>query len=209
MSMTRRVMQLLIGLWLFGASVALLVRADLGLDPWDVLHQGLSETTGGSIGLVVVSASVLILLAWIPLRQRPGLGTIANVLLVGIFLDASLAVLPTPTSLPLRVGFLLVGIVGNAVATGLYIGARLGPGPRDGLMTGLAARGLSIRLARTLIEAGVLIPGWLLGGTVGVGTVAYALTIGPLAHILIPRLTVPVRPDPTGTPTSAMSVPKP
>lgn len=189
--MTRRVVQLLVGLWLFGASVALLVRSGLGLDPWDVLHQGLADRTGVSMGLVVVTASVLVLALWIPLRQRPGIGTLTNVVLVGVFLDLTLAVLPSPDSLVWRVSFLLAGIVANAVATGLYIGAGLGPGPRDGLMTGLAARGLSIRVARTLIEIAVLVPGWLLGGTVGVGTVAYALAIGPLAHIFIPLFTAP------------------
>ena len=191
MSTNSRVAQLLVGLWLFGASIALLVRADLGLDPWDVLHQGISRHAGVSIGLVVVLTSVVVLALWVPLRQRPGVGTLANVVLVGLSLDATLTALPAPTDLPLRVGFLVVGIVGNGVATGLYIGAGLGPGPRDGLMTGLAARGLSIRVARTVIEAAVLVVGWLLGGTVGVGTLAYALAIGPLAHVFIPRFATP------------------
>jgi len=193
MSMTRRAAQLLIGLWLFGASVALLVRSTLGLDPWDVLHQGLSEKTGVSIGLVVIATSVVVLALWVPLRQRPGVGTIANVVLVGLSLDSTLAFLPAPNELPWRIAFLVAGILGNAVATGLYIGAGLGPGPRDGLMTGLAARGVSIRVARTAIEISVLGLGWLLGGTVGVGTVAYALAIGPLAHIFIPLFTIPAR----------------
>lgn len=183
-------MQLLVGLWLFGASVALLVRAGLGLDPWDVLHQGISSRTGISIGAVVVATSVVVLVLWIPLRQRPGIGTLANVVLVGLALDLTLAVLPTPAGLPWRVAFLLAGILGNAIATGLYIGAGLGPGPRDGLMTGLAARGISIRVARTSIELTVLAAGWLLGGTVGVGTVAYALAIGPLAHVLLPLFAI-------------------
>lgn len=191
--MTRRFLQLLVGLWLFGASVALLVRAGLGLDPWDVLHQGIAERTGLSIGLVVIAVSVLVLAAWVPLRQRPGIGTLANAVLVGIALDATLAVLPTATQLPWQVAFLLLGILGNGVATGLYIGAGLGPGPRDGLMTGLAARGASIRVARTAIEIAVLGVGWLLGGTVGIGTVAYALAIGPLAHVFIPLFTVPTQ----------------
>lgn len=189
MSMTRRVTQLLVGLWLFGASVGLLVRADLGLDPWDVLHQGISRKSGISIGLVVIAVSVLVLALWIPLRQRPGFGTVANVVLVGVSLDATLSVLPAPDELPWQIVLLVAGILGNAVATGLYIGARLGPGARDGLMTGLAVRGVSIRLARTAIEVGVLALGWLLGGTVGLGTVAYALAIGPLAHIFIPLFT--------------------
>jgi len=193
MSTTRRAIRLLTGLGLFGSSVALLVRADLGLDSWDVLHQGISDRTGVSMGLVVVGASALVLALWVPLRQRPGWGTLANVLLVGLFLDLTLTVLPAPTHLFWRITFLLLGIVGNAVATGLYIGAGLGPGPRDGLMTGLAARGLSIRVARTLIEISVLIPGWLLGGTVGVGTLAYALAIGPLAHIFMPLFAIPTQ----------------
>jgi len=186
-------MQLLVGLWLFGASVALLVRAELGLDPWDVLHQGISGKSGISLGLVVIATSVFVLVLWVPLRQRPGIGTLANVLLVGVSLDATLAVLPAPTELPWQIAFLVAGILGSAVATGLYIGAGLGPGPRDGLMTGLAARGISIRIARTAIEVAVLALGWLLGGTVGLGTVAYALAIGPLAHIFIPLFTIPAR----------------
>jgi uncharacterized membrane protein YczE len=191
MSMTRRGVQLLGGLWLFGASVALLVRADLGLDPWDVLHQGISAHTGVSIGLVVIVVSVFVLALWVPLRQRPGAGTLANAVLVGLFLDATLTVLPVPTALLYRVAFLVVGVIGNAAATGLYIGARLGPGPRDGLMTGLAARGVSIRVARTAIEVTVLVAGWLLGGGVGVGTIAYALAIGPLAQAFITLFTIP------------------
>ena len=190
MSTTRRALQLLIGLWLFGASVALLVRSQLGLDPWDVLHQGLSERTGISIGVVVIVTSLIVLALWIPLRQRPGIGTLANVVLVGLSLDATLTVLPSVTALPWQLGFLAAGILGNGVATGLYIGAGLGPGPRDGLMTGLAARGGSIRLARTAIEIGVLGVGWLLGGTVGFGTVAYALAIGPLAQVFVPLFTI-------------------
>jgi uncharacterized membrane protein YczE len=191
MSMTRRALQLLVGLWLFGASVALLVRADLGLDPWDVLHQGISRRSDVPIGLVVIAVSIVVLSLWVPLRQRPGVGTLANLVLVGLCLEATLAVLPAPTDLPWRLAFLLVGIVGNGVATALYIGAGFGPGPRDGLMTGLAARGLSIRVARTSLEVTVLVVGWMLGGTVGVGTVAYALAIGPLAHIFIPLFTIP------------------
>lgn len=191
MSTTRRTVQLLVGLWLFGASVALLVRADLGLDPWDVLHQGIAGRTGVSIGIVVIATSVVVLALWIPLRQRPGVGTLANVVLVGLALDATIAVLPAPAELPWRLAFLVAGILGNAIATGLYIGAGLGPGPRDGLMTGLAARGMSIRAARTGIEITVLVIGWLLGGTVGVGTVAYAVAIGPLAHVFIPLFTIP------------------
>ena len=191
-----RVLQLYVGLTAYGASTAFLVEADLGLNPWDVLHQGLARHTGLSIGLVSIVVGALVLLLWIPLRQRPGLGTLSNVLVVGLAMDATLAVLPTVGSLPLQIGFLALGIVLNGAATGLYIGARFGPGPRDGLMTGFAARsGRSIRLVRTAIEVIVLAVGWMLGGTVGVGTVAYALAIGPLAHVFIPLFSTP-RPAP-------------
>jgi uncharacterized membrane protein YczE len=183
-------MNLYAGLVLFGVSVAFFVQARLGLDPWDVLHQGLSERTGVRIGTVAIVVGVIVLLLWIPLRQRLGVGTISNVILVGLTLDLALVVVPEPGPMPLRFLFLAIAIVMNAVATGLYIGAGLGPGPRDGLMTGLAARGYSLRVVRTAIELGVLAIGWLLGGTVGVGTALFALTIGPLVHVLIPRLTV-------------------
>jgi len=194
MSKTRAVAQLLGGLWLFGASIALLLRADLGLDPWDVLHQALAQRLDVRVGAVVIATSVVVLALWIPLRQRPGVGTVANVVLVGVALEATLAVLPSPTALGWRIGLLVAAILGNAVATGLYLGAGLGPGPRDGLMTGLAAHGVSLRLARTSIEATVLVAGWALGGTVGIGTVAYCLAIGPLAQVFIPRLSPHVPP---------------
>ncbi|MGY0005424.1 membrane protein YczE [Micromonospora sp. I033] len=195
-----RLVRLLAGLALFGASVALMVRADLGLSSWDVLHQGLAGRTGLPLGWVVNGVALLVLLLWFPLRQRPGVGTVANVALVGLALDAVLAILPPVSALPARIGLLLLGILLNGVATGLYLGARLGPGPRDGLMTGLAARGLPIGRVRTLIELAVLGLGWLLGGTVGPGTLLYALAIGPLAQFLIPRLAVPApgRPATTG-----------
>jgi uncharacterized membrane protein YczE len=175
------------GLTLFGVSLALMVRADLGLGPWDVFHQGIADRIGLSIGLVVNLTAVAVLLLWIPLRQRPGLGTISNVVLVGLVTDATLALLPAPDGLAVRGALLVAGILANAVATALYIGAGLGPGPRDGLMTGLAARGHSIRLVRTAIEVTVLLVGWLLGGSVGLGTVLYAFTIGPLVGLLMPR----------------------
>ncbi|NES26614.1 hypothetical protein GCE86_29400 [Micromonospora terminaliae] len=195
-----RLVRLLAGLALFGASVALMVRADLGLSSWDVLHQGLAARTGLPLGWVVNGVALLVLLLWFPLRQRPGVGTVANVALVGLALDAVLAVLPPLSALPARIGLLLLGVLLNGVATGLYLGARLGPGPRDGLMTGLAARGLPVGRVRTGIELAVLAVGWLLGGTVGPGTLLYALAIGPLAQFLIPRLAVPApgRPAPTG-----------
>lgn len=186
----RRLIQLYAGLILFGSSLALMVLSGLGLDPWDVFHQGLAAQTGLSLGTVVIGVGVVVMLLWIPLRQRPGIGTLSNVVVVGLAVDATLLLLPSPEAVTLRVAFLIVGIVGNAVATALYIGAGLGPGPRDGLMTGLAQRGISVRFARTSIEVSILAAGWLLGGTVGIGTVLYAVGIGPLVHILLPRLTV-------------------
>lgn len=187
----RRLVQLYAGLLLFGVSMALLVRAQLGVIPWDVLHQGLSRQLGVSMGSVVIAVSLLLLLAWIPLRERPGIGTISNALVIGLTLDATLEVLPPVDAVPLRVLLVLTGVLLNAVATASYIGVHLGPGPRDGLMTGLVRRtGRSVRLVRTSIEAAVVLVGWLLGGTVGVGTVVYALAIGPLVQFLLPRLSV-------------------
>jgi uncharacterized membrane protein YczE len=190
---SRRLTQLLLGLVLYGASMALMIESGLGLDPWDVFHQGLAQTTGIRFGVVVIVVSVLVLLLWIPLRQRPGVGTVANVVVIGVAVEGALAALPAPGPLWARAGFLVAGIVLNGIATGLYIGARLGPGARDGLMTGYVARhpGRSVRLVRTVIEVSVLAAGWLLGGTVGIGTVLYAVSIGPLAHVFIPMLTVP------------------
>ena len=191
----RRFVQLLAGLLLYGATMGMMVRAVLGLDPWDVFHQGVTAWVNQwiplSYGAVITLVSVVVLLLWIPLRQRPGIGTIANAAIIGFTTDATLAVLPTFTNLPARIALMTVAIVGNAVAGALYIGAGLGPGPRDGLMTGLVARGVgSIRVVRTTIELTVLAIGWVLGGVVGVGTVLYALAIGPLLHLLMPRLTV-------------------
>jgi uncharacterized membrane protein YczE len=193
---TRRLTQLFAGLLLYGASMALMIESRLGLDPWDVFHQGLSEVTGLRFGVVVILVGAAVLLLWVPLRQRPGIGTVANVVVIGLAVDAALLVLPTAGPLAVRLAFLVGGVLLNGVATGLYIGARLGPGPRDGLMTGFVARvpRSSIRLVRTVIEVTVLAVGWLLGGTVGFGTVLYAVTIGPLAHVFIPLLTVPPRP---------------
>lgn len=180
---------LLIGLTGYGFSMALMIKAGLGLDPWDVFHQGLAGRTGLSFGLITAIVGVGVLLAWIPLRNRPGIGTVANVIVIAVVVDASLAVLPAPSAMPIRIALMLGAVVLNAISTVLYIGAGLGPGPRDGLMTGLVARtGLSVRLVRTSIEATVLIVGWLLGGTVGVGTVVYALGIGPLVQLFV-RLT--------------------
>ncbi|SOD73261.1 uncharacterized membrane protein YczE [Jatrophihabitans sp. GAS493] len=181
-----RLGQLYVGLALYGLSSALLVRSKLGLDPWDVFHQGISRRTHVSIGVVVILVGALVLLLWIPLGQRPGLGTVSNVLIVGSALNLAIWLLPDPHALPLRLLYLSAGILLCGAATGLYIGARFGAGPRDGLMTGIAKRlGCSIRLARTCIELTVLAVGWLLGGTVGLGTVAFALCIGPLSQLFL------------------------
>ncbi|MEU7711163.1 hypothetical protein AB0M37_05255 [Micromonospora chalcea] len=197
-----RTVRLLTGLALFGVSVALMLRADLGLASWDVLHQGVADRTGLPMGLVVNGVALLVLLLWIPLRQRPGVGTVANVALVGLALDATLAVLPPLEPLAGRIGLLVAGVVLNGLATALYLGARLGPGPRDGLMTGLAARGLPLGPARTGIEVTVLAAGWLLGGAVGPGTLLYAIGIGPIVAWFVPRLAAP---SPAATPTGATS----
>jgi uncharacterized membrane protein YczE len=186
----RRLVQLSIGLSLYGLSSALLVEARLGNMPWDVFHQGLGNHLGLDFGTVSVLVGAAVLLLWIPLRQRPGIGTVSNVVVVGLTASLSLHLLPTPSLMALRLTYLVGGIVLCGVASGLYIGARLGPGPRDGLMTGLAARGLSIRLARTGIEVVVVLAGVLLGGTLGLGTLAYALTIGPLVQLFLPWFTI-------------------
>ncbi|MFD8809770.1 membrane protein YczE [Streptomyces sp. NPDC059597] len=188
----RRLVQLYGGLALYGASSALLVRADLGMEPWNVLHQGLARLTGLSMGVVLTIVGALVLLLWIPLRQRPGLGTVSNVLVIGFALDATLSVLPAVHGIVARALLLVAGIVLNGAATGLYIAAAFGPGPRDGLMTGLHQRtGRSIRLLRTLVEVAVVATGFALGGTVGVGTVLYALSIGPLAQLFLRVFAVP------------------
>ena len=181
-----RFIQLLGGLVLFGISEALLVRSDLGLDPWDVFHQGLARQTDLAIGTWSIIVGAVVLLLWIPLRQMPGIGTVCNVVVIGVSLNWVLEILPEPHSMPMRWLCLLSGILLCGVATGGYIGAALGPGPRDGLMVGLANRGHSIRVVRTAIELGVLVTGFLLGGTVGIGTVLFAVSIGPIAHITIP-----------------------
>ncbi|MGZ4269234.1 MAG: membrane protein YczE [Solirubrobacteraceae bacterium] len=186
----RRVAQLLAGLALYGISASMLVLAGLGLDPWDVLHQGLSRTLGLGIGTWVVIVSAIVLALWWPLRQRPGVGTAANAVLVGVVMSIVLGVAGPPHALAARLTLLVGGVVLNGIATGMYIGAGLGPGPRDGLTTGIAARGRSIRAVRTTIEISALAAGFLLGGTVGVGTVLYALAIGPISHVTIPAMAV-------------------
>jgi uncharacterized membrane protein YczE len=182
---------LLLGLVLFGLALAALVKADLGLDPWNVLTQGVSRHAGLSLGALTVIISLLLLALWIPLGQRPGVGTIANALVVGPVLDFGLAEIPAPHGLAGRVTYMVAAIVGTAIATGLYVGAGWGPGPRDGLMTGLAAKGVPIAWGRAGIEITVLLIGWYLGGTVGVATVLFALAIGPLVKVALARLALP------------------
>jgi uncharacterized membrane protein YczE len=187
----RRLTQLYIGLTLYGASLALQIRAGLGLDPWDVFHEGLSERTGLSFGTIVIIVGALVLLAWIPLRQRPGIGTVSNVFVIGIAVDATLAVLPDAGPFGVQLALLASGILLNGLAGAMYIGAGLGPGPRDGLMTGIVARtGGTVGTVRTGIELSVLAAGFVLGGTVGLGTVLYAISIGPLLQLLLPRFTI-------------------
>lgn len=195
MRMPRRVTQLLVGLMLYGAGCALTVEAGLGVDPWTVFAQGLSVHTGIGIGWITNIVGFLVLLLWIPLRQKPGIGTIANILLVGTTMQIVLWLVPPASGLALQIAVLLFGIVLVALASGLYIGARFGPGPRDGLMTGLHARlGWPIWLCRAIVELTVLVIGWLLGGTVGIGTVLFAALIGPLVHVALPLLdTSPVQ----------------
>jgi uncharacterized membrane protein YczE len=183
-----RLARLGLGLGLYGVSEALMLAPAVGVDPWDVFHTGLAGLTGIPVGTVLIVVGAAVLLLWIPLRQRPGLGTVANVVVIGGVVDLILGTLPVPHALWLRWAVFLAGVLLNAVATGLYIGAGLGPGPRDGLTTALAARGRSIRLVRTGIELSVLVAGWLLGGDVGPGTIVYALAIGPLVHVTIPGL---------------------
>lgn len=187
----RRFVQLVAGLAFYGTSMAMMIRSTLGLNPWDVLHEGVTLRTGWSFGTVTALTGLIVLLAWIPLRQRPGIGTVANIAVIAVSVDVVLALLPAPGSLVARVALLVGGVVGNGLATATYVGARLGPGPRDGLMTGVHARsGVSVRAVRTGLEITVLTLGWLLGGTVGLGTVLYALAIGPLTQLFLPWVTV-------------------
>ena len=207
----RRVSQLFAGLVLYGISMAFMVESDLGLNPWDVFHQGVSKATGISFGWVVLLTGIPVLLLWIPLRQRPGFGTIANLVVVGFAADAALAVLTPGESMAMRITYLVVGIALNGVATAMYIGARFGPGPRDGLMTGIVNRWprLSIRVVRTSIEVLVLGIGVLLGGTIGFGTVAYALGIGPLVQLFMPVFAVPAADPPTADAPAAVTEAEP
>ncbi|MCX4702363.1 YitT family protein [Streptomyces sp. NBC_01373] len=192
----RRLIQLYVGLALYGASSALLVEAGLGIEPWNVLHQGLAELTGLTIGVVSIVVGAAVLLLWIPLRQRPGLGTVSNVFVVGLALDGTLALIPEAHGLAARIPLMLTGIVLNGAATGLYIAANFGAGPRDGLMTGLHRRtGRSIRLMRTAVEVAVVTTGFALGGTIGIGTLLYAVSIGPLAQLFLRVFAAPSASD--------------
>lgn len=191
----RRLAQLLVGLVLFSFSMAMLLRSVLGNLPWDVLHQGVALHSGLPIGLITGLVGVLALLCWIPLRERPGIGTVTNVAVIALTIDPFLAVLPEDLPLAARIGLLLGGIGVNAVATAMYVGAALGPGPRDGIMTGLARRtGSSIRLVRTGIEILVVAIGFALGGTLGLGTLLFALAIGPLIQLMLPRFAIAPKP---------------
>jgi uncharacterized membrane protein YczE len=181
-SMTRRVAQCIVGLVVAGSGVALIVAADIGLAPWDVLHKGISRHTGIGVGTVIIIVGFALLLLWIPLRVRPGLGTILNAVLIGGTVNVVLPHLPEPDNVALQILEMAAGVVAFGIGTAMYIGAGLGPGPRDGLMTGIAARGYSLRLVRTGIEITVLATGWVLGGSIGLGTAVFALTIGPIVH---------------------------
>lgn len=195
MSPLRQLTQLLAGLVAAGLGIALVVRSGLGLGPWDVLHQGIAERSGISMGMVVLGVGVVVLAAWVPLRQRVGIGTVLNVIVVGAALDVFLAVLPQVHSMAARWSSLLLGVVAVGLGSGLYLGAGLGSGPRDGVMTGLAQRGISVRVARTGIELSALALGWLLGGTVGIGTLVFALAIGPLVQLFLERYTLAPTPE--------------
>ncbi|HHV5123799.1 TPA: YczE/YyaS/YitT family protein [Klebsiella pneumoniae] len=204
--MLRRLLQLYIGLVLYGVSTALFVHANLGVDPWDVFHLGVAKQLGISFGTVIILTGAAVLLLWIPIRQMPGLGTVSNVIVLGLAADATLAVLPPLESMVARSALLVGAIVLNAIATGMYIGAGFGPGPRDGLMTGLHARtGWSLRGIRTAIELSVLLIGWLLGGKFGVGTVIYALSIGPLIQLCLPWFSQPVSRNAVSPPREIVS----
>ncbi|WP_039056203.1 membrane protein [Enterobacter sp. Bisph1] len=201
--MLRRLIQLYTGLLLYGVSTAMFVRADLGADPWNVFHLGVGRQLSLDIGTVMIATGVLVLLLWIPLRQRPGLGTISNVIVLGLAADAALSVMPVLNSLVAQSALLISAVIVNALATGMYIGAGFGAGPRDGLMTGIHARtGWPVRRIRTVIEVSVLLTGWLLGGTVGIGTVVYALAIGPMIQLCLPwfRQKTRVKPEPQREP---------
>jgi uncharacterized membrane protein YczE len=183
----RRLPPLVIGLWILGLSISVSVRARFGLAPWDVFHQGIAKAVHLSLGVVIVLVGFVVLLAWIPLRQRLGLGTIVNTFSVGLIANVGLAVIPHQSNLAIRVGFLALAVIGMSIGAGLYIGSGLGPGPRDGLMTAVSARGYRLWKVRTIMECSVMVIGFLLGGHVGVGTVLLAFSVGPLTHAALRR----------------------
>jgi uncharacterized membrane protein YczE len=193
--LARRLPPLVLGLFLIGFSIAVSVRAELGVAPWDVFHQGIARTTGISFGLVVVFVGIAVLLAWIPLRQRLGLGTVLNTLSIGFIANLGLFLIPEQHALAVRIPMLLAALAGFGLGGGLYIGAGLGPGPRDGLMTAITARGYRLWSVRTVMECSVLVIGFVLGGDVGIGTVLIALAIGPLTHAGLKRFHLPVHED--------------
>ncbi|HEY9555109.1 MAG TPA: hypothetical protein VIR58_00155 [Acidimicrobiales bacterium] len=203
--LVRRVPRLMLGLVMFGLGIAFMVQGDLGLSPWDVLHEGVAERSGLAIGTVTIATGVVVLLLWLPLRERMGIGTVANALVIGLVVNAGIAVLPEPEHMAARIAFLLFGIFLFGPGSGYYIGAGLGPGPRDGLMTGLAKRGHPVRTVRTGIELAALAIGAALGGTVGVGTVVFALAVGPNVHFFLTRMTLPA--PRSRRPTQADDVP--
>ncbi len=204
----RRLPRLMLGIPVLGLGIAMTLQARLGVSPYDVLHQGLAKRTGLSFGTVVIGVGLVILLLWIPLRQRPGIGTVVNTLTVGLVIDLALQVLPEPDLLVGQIALLLAGVVTAALGMGLYIGAGLGPGPRDGLMTGIAAKGYPLWAVRTVLEVTALFAGWALGGNVGVGTVVFAFSIGPLGHFFLARLHLGIHWSPSQAPAPAATVGK-
>ncbi|MFN3254943.1 MAG: YczE/YyaS/YitT family protein [Ilumatobacter sp.] len=208
-----RIVRCVIGLFLFGLGITLLIRADLGAAPWDVFHTGVSELTGIGVGPIIVITGVLLLLLWIPLRELPGLGTVLNALLIGVFVDLTMPIVGSTELLVARFAMMIGGVVLIGIGSGFYIGAGLGPGPRDGLMTGLskrtiAGRRISIRLARTSVELTVLVVGVLMGGAIGVGTAAFTFGIGPLVQIFLPRLQIRPGSPVTTTPLPPSATPR-
>ena len=188
--LSRRLVRLIVGLVFFGIGIGLMLQSDLGVPPWDVLHQGLARRIGLTVGVWSIIVSMVVLGLWLPLRERYGLGTLLNAVIIGVVLDVTAVVLPEANSSGVAWVMLIGGVVLIGIASGLYIGADLGPGPRDGLMTGIARRGPSIRLTRAMIEITVLTAGWILGGTLGIGTLIFALGIGPLVQYFLPRLSL-------------------
>jgi len=186
----RRLIQVVVGEVLFGFGAGLMLQSGLGLSPWDVLHQGLAEQFGLTVGIWTILVSFMVLLLWLPLRERYGIGTLLNAIIIGVMIDVTAAIVPESTNTIWAIALMLGGVLAVAVGSGMYIGANLGPGPRDGLMTAIARRGPSIRLTRVVLEVFVLVIGIVLGGTFGIGTILFALLIGPLVQVFLPRWTI-------------------